>query len=86
MDPNKDGNTLLHFLAKAGNCKEIKSSPAHQIKKEINFQNKDGKTPLHIAYENNNIEAALLLIQLGANTTIRDKNGKTPYDLSPIQM
>jgi ankyrin repeat protein len=40
-----------------------------------------GDTPLHIACQLGNQDIALLLIQAGANPTLKNNNGKTPFDL-----
>ena len=40
-----------------------------------------GDTPLHIACQLGNKDIALLLIQGGANPTLKNKNGQTPFEL-----
>jgi ankyrin repeat protein len=40
-----------------------------------------GDTPLHIACQLGNKDIALLLIQAGANPTLKNKNDQTPFDL-----
>jgi ankyrin repeat protein len=40
-----------------------------------------GDTPLHIACQLENKDIALLLIQAGANPTLKNKNDQTPFDL-----
>lgn len=40
-----------------------------------------GDTPLHIACQLGNKDIALLLIQAGANPTLKNNNGQTPFDL-----
>ena len=40
-----------------------------------------GDTPLHIACQLGNKDIALLLIQAGANPTLKNKNGQTPFEL-----
>jgi hypothetical protein len=40
----------------------------------------DGKTPLHIAAERDNLYAAKLLIKWGAKKSVEDIKGKTPFD------
>lgn len=85
MDPNKDGNTLLHYLAIVDNeftRDIIRSSPATD--KELDIQNKLGQTPMHIAYIHGNLETGLLLRKLGADPNIRDNEGKTPGDYLPF--
>ena len=41
-----------------------------------------GRTPLHIAAENNSVPAAQLLIQSGAKVMPRDEKGRTPLDMA----
>ena len=40
-----------------------------------------GDTPLHIACQLGNKDIALLLLQCGANPTLKNNNGQTPFDL-----
>ena len=40
-----------------------------------------GDTPLHIACQLGNKDIALLLLQAGANPTLKNNNGQTPFDL-----
>lgn len=48
----------------------------------INLKNDNGDTPLLIFVKHNkNFQTLLLLLQAGANTLIKDKNGKYPYQL-----
>ena len=49
----------------------------------LNMQNKLGQTALHIAIRYGNLELANCLISRGADTTIRNNEGKTIVDLSP---
>lgn len=45
---------------------------------DINFQDRDFLTPLHIACLNNHVETVEMLIGLGANTKAKDRYGRTP--------
>ncbi len=46
------------------------------------MENEHGKTPLHIATEQENLEAIRQLLLLGANMCAQDKNGITPIELA----
>lgn len=48
---------------------------------KLNVQDDMGSTPLHDAVMGDNIVSVKLLLDAGANPTIRDKNGRTPRDL-----
>jgi Ankyrin repeats (many copies) len=53
---------------------------------DINQQNHDGETALHLAVKNRNRDAALILIKYGAKLNIRDKDGLTPLDYAFINL
>ena len=44
----------------------------------INYKDANGNTPLHLAYSSENMEAAVLLIELGANEKEQNNEGQTP--------
>ena len=74
---DEDGQTAL-YAACIGDHREI-------IKRlidfgyDVNHQDKEGKTPLHITFENHAPELAQILItEFKANTEIRDKQNWTP--------
>ena len=50
----------------------------------VNVKNSDGQTPLHYALKNRapDIKIIELLLQYGADPTIKDKKGKTPADIT----
>jgi ankyrin repeat protein len=56
---------------------------AHGAK--INFQTGvSGRTPLHEAVYHHNKEAVRLLLEFGADPTIKEKSGETPLDIARI--
>ena len=69
--------TLLHLAANA--------SPAVlelllQSEAEVNQQNEDGITPLHVAAMWGNSEAVRLLLDYGADPVVCDDEDMTPLD------
>ena len=53
------------------------------IKKQVNINAADnnGNTPLHRALRNNDFELAYILMKAGADTTIKNNNGKIPLQI-----
>jgi len=49
---------------------------------QIDVVNENGSSALHIAALHNDLATAATLIELGANTTIRDKNGHKAFDIA----
>ena len=85
---NKQNNTLLHEYAIDGNSIGIKSRLdldvylAENARLDIDAQNKQGKTPLHLAAYNGRVETVKTLILYGAKIDERDNTGKTPLHLA----
>ncbi|MBP5534573.1 MAG: ankyrin repeat domain-containing protein [Alphaproteobacteria bacterium] len=76
-----NGDTLLHRAAEKGNVETIKFL-AHHI--DVDTKGRGGKTALHVAAESNQKDAAVTLIQLNANTEIRDDGNKIPIQRASI--
>jgi ankyrin repeat protein len=76
-DPSKkdvNDEQPLHYAA-ASATQNIQ--PLLEAGADINAQNKDGATPLHLAIEENNAEAIKTLLEAGANLAIENANGKS---------
>ena len=80
-----EGWTLLHLAAGKWIYHEI--SILEEIAKlaikygaDLNKQNKNGDTPLHVAVEYGNKAIVLILIEAKANLKIRNNNGYTPLE------
>ncbi|MBN1549381.1 ankyrin repeat domain-containing protein [Candidatus Babeliales bacterium] len=73
--------TDIHDFVRRGESEVLASyisSVSTRNPKELNEQNEDGETPLHIAVIHQPVEITRLLIANGANVNARDKHGKTP--------
>jgi ankyrin repeat protein len=70
-------------IARAKNSQEI-----DEILKEGNFEingrDQNGQTPLFVAIRANNVEGARRLLERGADPSIRDSNGLTPFQVAVI--
>ena len=73
------GSTCLHAAAQAGEINMIQ----HLITThhDINARNIHGATPLHSAASEKQGEALLVLLQAGADKTLLNNNGQSPYQV-----
>jgi len=72
----KDGLTLMHWVAQAGSIETIQTLN-HKIHK-LNTRDAASMTPLHDACRCGKRGAARLLLELGADPSIKDSYGRTP--------
>ena len=72
--------TLLHGAAKLGNIQLIKSLVERGV--NINAQNDNGDTALHIAAKNNQLEVSAILMN-PHTASIQNRNGVTALHLLP---
>jgi len=75
------GNTALHLAAGAGH-RAIIELLLKQKGINIDAKNNQGDTPLHKAAWRSEIDAIKLLLQAGAKQDIKNKQDKTPSDLT----
>ena len=73
------GKTSLHEATARGSIIDIKSCLENNA--NINAIDRYGNTPLHYAITNQNKDATILLIEQGANATIRNHDGLYPMQL-----
>ena len=77
------GEMPLHKLSRYSNAKEVireiidRSSKTETAKTDLNWQDKQGKTPLFYAAEYGNKELVMLYLDRGADPFIKDNNGGT---------
>ncbi|KAJ8368337.1 hypothetical protein SKAU_G00083650 [Synaphobranchus kaupii] len=74
--PGKDGWTPLHYAAWQGHRAIVKLL-AKQAGANVDGQNGDGRTALHLASHRGQYRAALVLIELGADVHLADTDGRT---------
>ena len=78
-DPTKKNNTLLCEAANHGHHRIVKLLLRHEA--DLNAQNDEGNTPLHLAIEFNYKKIADYLVAKGAKTNIRNRKGRTPFEM-----
>ena len=78
-----NGLTLLHLAVLDGNPR-INGKLATMLIKhgaDVAARTADGSTPLHLASQEGQLEAARILIESGADVSAQDNNGSTPLHL-----
>ncbi|KAK3580168.1 hypothetical protein CHS0354_030283 [Potamilus streckersoni] len=77
---DKIGQAAIHYAADEGHVDILRLLVEDGAKIDTPDKH-NGKTALHHAVDRNQIKAAEYLILAGANLTVKDMEGKTPYDL-----
>lgn len=75
-----DGKSTLHSVAGGGNIWAAKYLIARGI--DVNGQDRHGWTPLHYAACGNDEKLTKLLIDSGARSDMKARDGRTPYDVA----
>ncbi|KAI0209082.1 Rabankyrin-5 [Lamellibrachia satsuma] len=77
-DEARDGQTALHMAATWGLDKVVQCLVEHNV--NVNAQDAEGKTALHIAIENqHHMIISLLMSHPSINLSLQDKQGLTPF-------
>mmetsp|Transcript_15935 Transcript_15935/g.21069 ORF Transcript_15935/g.21069 Transcript_15935/m.21069 type:complete len:318 (-) Transcript_15935:42-995(-) len=76
---DRNGYTCIHWASITGNSNVL--SKVGTQTQNLNARDKDGATPLHQAAKRGNIEAVRTLLELGADTEVRDNKGLKPGDI-----
>eukprot|EP00117_Sycon_ciliatum_P034988 scpid52970/ scgid2256/ Espin; Ectoplasmic specialization protein len=83
MSKTNDGATALHFAASTGKTPcLIWLLTQEECANSVDTVDKSGSTPAHDAAENGELECLQVLVSHGADITLKDNEGYTPYDLS----
>lgn len=78
---DKEKNTILHQLAENGVDTEV-ARQAALYGVDVNAVNKEGKTALMMAVENDESDIAKVLIESGADVNARTREGHTALDMA----
>jgi len=78
---SEDGDTPLHDAARYGNADIVKA--LLEAGAGVNERNEGGVAPLHVvAYEGQADAIGVLLKEAGADAMLRERNGKTAFDIA----
>ena len=80
---SRDGQSLLHLIAKVGTIDQIK--PAYELGAKLNATDNNGDSPLHIATRFGNINAIKALIGLGAKINAKNNLKQTPLHVATLE-
>lgn len=80
IEGNNDGSTPLHWACYTGS--EIAFNFIVNYFDNLDYQDNDGLTALHLAVMSERTEIVKKLLQKGANKSIKDKKGRTPKELA----
>eukprot|EP01130_Rhizamoeba_saxonica_P010969 TRINITY_DN4533_c0_g1_i1.p1 TRINITY_DN4533_c0_g1~~TRINITY_DN4533_c0_g1_i1.p1 ORF type:complete len:107 (-),score=30.32 TRINITY_DN4533_c0_g1_i1:148-468(-) len=75
---NESQSTLLHWAVDRGNLELTEI--LIDMGSNINFQNENGETPLHIAVLCEYDDIVKLLLEKGADTSVVDNENETVFD------
>ncbi|XP_015916414.1 osteoclast-stimulating factor 1 [Parasteatoda tepidariorum] len=78
---DKAGCTALHWASHAGNEDCVKEL-LKVVNIEINVQNKLGDTPLHSCAWKGHSEVVKMLLDKGANPSLKNNENKTPFEIT----
>ncbi|XP_071122381.1 ankyrin repeat domain-containing protein 50-like [Mytilus edulis] len=78
---DNEGETPLHKTCRYGNNELVKTILSSN-KSDLNLRNKEGQTPLYLACKFSHEQVIKILLERQADTTLEDKDGKSPLDVS----
>ena len=84
--PSSNGGSPLHFASKKRNSHNMVKMLLLQGADINSVRTVDGNTALHIAVSNKRTSVVRTLLAYGADTTLKNCDGKTPRDLCDFSM
>lgn len=81
MKLDNRGNTILHYIAHYQQYKVLELLDVEELE-DVNIQNKDGLTPLHVAVATCDAAMFRALLDLGGSLSVHDKRGITPAHMA----
>ena len=78
------GRTQLHEACENGDFEKVKNMLYVTQRHDVNVQDNDGWTPLHLACFTGQEKIVSLLLWAGADVDIRDEDWRTPADVAEI--
>lgn len=78
---DNERETPLHKTCRYGNNELVKTILSSN-KSDLNLRNKEGQIPLYLACKFSHEQVIKILLERRADTTIEDKDGKSPLDVS----
>ncbi|KAI1646214.1 ankyrin [Daldinia loculata] len=79
--PGSNGNRPVHYAAASGNIDAVVAL-SKQKRFNIDCQNDQGQTALHLAAHGNLIDICSSLLKANASINVKDLNGSTPLDIA----
>ncbi|KAF5278157.1 hypothetical protein FQR65_LT15798 [Abscondita terminalis] len=80
-ETDNDANTALHYASISNNHRNVKTLIAHE-NTNLNLQNKNGDTPLHLSLEHKNFAIAHGLLDENADVNLPNQFGETAFHYS----
>lgn len=77
---DSNGKTVLHYAVVRRSHHLLSSMRSRDFKFNVNIQDRDGRTPLHLATMNGNMEWVEFLMKRGADSRTKDYQGQTALD------
>lgn len=77
---DNNGQTVLHYAVVRRSHHLLPSMRSGDFKLNVNIQDRDGRTPLHLASMNGDMEWVEVLMKRGADSGIEDYQGHTALD------